>query len=45
MDPFTGIIVALLIAGGVYFAYWATRRVMNQKEDKIRSARKRSRKR
>ena len=45
MDLTTGIIVTLLIAAGIYFAYWATRRVMHENQDKVQQARKRNRKR
>ncbi len=45
MDFTTGIIVTLIIVGGIYFAYWATQRVMQENKGKAQRARKRSRKR
>ena len=45
MDWITGIIVFAIVAGGIYFAYWATKKVMKGDDDKIRRARKRSRRR
>ena len=45
MDLTTGIIVTVVIGAGIYFAYWATQRVMKENKGKVRRTRKRSRKR
>lgn len=46
MDLTTGIVVTLIIGAGIYFAYWATQRVMKENKDShAQRARKRSRKR